>query len=366
VTVKRLNIATIGCGYWGPNLIRNCVEIPHMSLEAVADLDWDRLTHIHTRYPGIPLVTDDYTELFDAGIEAVVVSTPPETHFDIVRDCLQHDLHVLVEKPLATTSTQARELIDIAAHRGRTLMVGHTFEYNPAVRALGEALAGGELGKVHYIDAVRVGLGLFHPTLNVIWDLAPHDVSILIHLLGETPESVSTRGLACVQDSIEDVAYITLNFPSGIMAHVRLSWLDPSKTRRITVVGDKKMIVYDDVEPHEKLKVYDKRVDTIRRTDTFGDFQFAYHYGSIVSPYVHFDEPLRLECLHFAESILNGTPPLTDGWNGLRVVEVIEAAQRSLAEGGSRVPVDSTLSSDAPPMSRPLLSATDSVAASAR
>jgi predicted dehydrogenase len=346
--VKRLNIAAIGCGYWGPNLIRNCVEIPLTSLEAVADLDWERLTHVRTRYPGIPLVTDDYTELFDTGIDAVVVSTPPETHFEIVAECLRNGLHVLVEKPLATTSVQARQLIDLAAQHDRALMVGHTFEYNPAVRALSDAVASGELGKVHYIDAVRVGLGLFHPTLNVIWDLAPHDVSILIHILGEMPDSVSTRGLACVQETIEDVAYVTLNFPSGIMAHVRLSWLDPSKTRRITVVGDKKMIVYDDVEAHEKLKVYDKRVDTIRRTDTFGEFQFAYHYGSIVSPYVHFEEPLRLECLHFAESILNGTTPLTDGWNGLRVVEVIEAAQQSLASGGERVAVDSSLSSDAP------------------
>ena len=350
--MKRLNIATIGCGYWGPNLIRNCVEIPAVSVEAVADLEWERLTHIRTRYPGIPLITDDYTSLFDAGLDAVIVSTPPETHHEIVGDCLRNGLHVLVEKPLATSSKQARELIDIASEHERTLMVGHTFEYNPAVRALAQAMADGELGSVHYIDAVRVGLGLFHPTLNVIWDLAPHDVSILIHILGEMPESVSTRGLACVQDSIEDVAYITLNFPSGVMAHVRLSWLDPSKTRRITVVGDKKMIVYDDVEAHEKLKVYDKRVDTIRRTDTFGDFQFAYHYGSIVSPYVHFEEPLRLECLHFVESLLNGTPPLTDGWNGLRVVEVIEAAQRSLADGGVRVEVDTALSSDVVPAAR--------------
>ena len=251
-------------------------------------------------------------------------------------------------RPPATTSAHARELIDIADRNERTLMVGHTFEYNPAVRALASAIADGELGGIHYVDAVRVGLGLFHPTLNVIWDLAPHDVSILIHILGEVPESVSTRGLACVQSEVEDVAYVTLNFPSGIMAHIRLSWLDPSKTRRITVVGDKKMIVYDDVEAHEKLKVFDKRVDTIRRTDTFGDFQFAYHYGSIVSPYVHFEEPLRLECLHFAESILNDTRPMTDGWNGLRVVEVIEAAQRSLTAGGARTPVDMTLSSAAP------------------
>ncbi|HSK90957.1 MAG TPA: Gfo/Idh/MocA family oxidoreductase, partial [Euzebyales bacterium] len=301
--MKRLNVGAIGCGYWGPNLIRNCIEIPEVSLEAVADLDWERLRHIQTRYPGIPLVTDDYTQMFDAGLDAVVVSTPPETHHTIVAACIEQGLHVLVEKPLATTSADARHLIELAERHGRRLMVGHTFEYNPAVRALREVVASGDLGSIHYIDAVRVGLGLFHPTLNVIWDLAPHDVSILIHILGEMPTQVSTRGIACVQRAIEDVAYITLTFPSGILAHVRLSWLDPQKTRRITVVGRKKMIVYDDVEAHEKLKVYDKRVDTIRRTDTFGEFQFAYHYGSVVSPYVHFEEPLRLELLHFAECV---------------------------------------------------------------
>jgi predicted dehydrogenase len=340
--MNRLNVAAIGCGYWGPNLIRNCVEIPSISLEAVVDLDWERLSHVQSRYPGIPMVTDDFTQLFDTGIEAVVVSTPPETHHDIVTACIEQGLHVLVEKPLATTSADARRLVELADRYDRVLMVGHTFEYNPAVRALKEVVQSGELGNIHYIDAVRVGLGLFHPTLNVIWDLAPHDISILIHILGEMPTMVSTSGIACVQNSIEDVAYVTLTFPSGILAHVRLSWLDPCKTRRITVVGRKKMIVYDDVESHEKLKVYDKRVDTIRRTDTFGDFQFAYHYGSIVSPYVHFEEPLRLECMHFAECVLEHKPPLTDGRNGLRVVEVIEAAQRSLEEGGVPVPIEST------------------------
>jgi len=342
VEVKRLNVGAIGCGYWGPNLVRNCIEIPEISLEAVSDLDWDRLQHIQTRYPGIPLVTDDFTQLFDAGIDAVVVSTPPETHHDIVASCIEHGLHVLVEKPLATTSADARHLIDLADRHGRNLMVGHTFEYNPAVRALRDVVASGELGDIHYIDAVRVGLGLFHPTLNVIWDLAPHDISILIHVLGETPIQVSTRGIACVQNAIEDVAYVTLTFPSGILAHIRLSWLDPSKTRRITVVGRQKMIVYDDVEAHEKLKVYDKRVDTIRRTDTFGEFQFAYHYGSIVSPYVRFEEPLRVELLHFADSVRDQRRPLTDGRNGLRVVEVIEAAQRSLEQGGVPVAVTAT------------------------
>jgi predicted dehydrogenase len=200
-------------------------------------------------------------------------------------------------------------------------------------------LDAGELGDVHYIDAVRVGLGLFHPTHNVIWDLGPHDISILMHLLDEMPYAVSARGVGCVQPGVEDIVYMTLNFPSGIMAHCRLSWLDPSKTRRLTVVGSRKMAIYDDVEPMEKIRVYDKSVEAVRRTDTFGEFQFAYHYGSIVSPFVHFEEPLKAEIGHFVDCIRTGDTPLTSGGTGLRVVEVIEAAQRSLRAGGTPMPV---------------------------
>jgi predicted dehydrogenase len=293
-----------------------------------------RLEHMRARYPQISYVTEDYHDFFQMDIDAVVISTPPPTHFAIASECLRHGLHVLVEKPLTVSSDEAHQLIQLAEENGRILMVGHTFEFNPAVHALKEMIDSGELGDIHYIDAVRVSLGLFHPTLNVIWDLAPHDISILIHLLGATPYSVSTKGVACVQKDVEDIAYMTLMFPDETLAHIRVSWLDPCKTRRITVVGSKKMVVYDDVESHEKIKVYDKRVKAIRRTDTFGEFQFAYHYGSVVSPYIRFEEPLRLECLHFAECIREGKRPLTDGTNGLRVVEIIEAAQRSLKSGG--------------------------------
>ena len=338
--MRQVRLGAIGCGYWGPNLIRNCVEIPSISLEAIVDLDRDRLNHVHTRYPSIPLATDDYRELFDSGLDGVIVSTPPETHHEIVSDCLEHGLHVLVEKPLAISSAEARRMVQLASHHDRILMVGHTFEYNPAVRALKALIDDDELGDIHYIDAVRVGLGLFHPSLNVVWDLAPHDISILIYLLGELPTSVAARGSACLQDSVEDVVYMALTFPSGVLAHVRMSWLDPSKTRRLTVVGSDKMVVYDDVAPQEKIKLFDKRVDKIRRTDTYGEFQFAYHYGSAVSPYIHFEEPLRVECAHFAECIADGKTPLTDGISGLRVVEVIEAAQRSLASGGIPMAVD--------------------------
>jgi len=337
--MNKLKIGVIGCGYWGPNLIRNFIEIPTATMEVVADLDEQRLNHIRTCYPQIPHVTKEYRDLFELGLDAVVISTPPQTHFTLAKQCLKHGLHVLVEKPLTTTSDEARKLIKLAKKRNRLLMVGHTFEYNTAVHALKEMIVSGELGDIHYIDAVRASLGLFHPTLNVIWDLAPHDISILIHLLGQKPTSVSTQGVAYIQKDVEDIAYMTLMFPNNVLSHIRLSWLDPCKTRRITVIGSKKMAVYDDVESHEKIKVYDKRVKAIRRTDTYGEFQFAYHYGSVVSPYIHLQEPLRVECQHFLDCILQDKTPLTNGYNGLRVVEIIEAAQQSLKSQGEQVTI---------------------------
>jgi predicted dehydrogenase len=272
-------------------------------------------------------------------LDAVVISTPPQTHFTIAKECLKQGLHVLVEKPLATRSDHVRKLIKHAQKQNRILMVGHTFEFNPAVRALKEMIVNGELGDIHYIDAVRASLGLFHPTLNVIWDLAPHDISILIHLLGQTPTSVSTKGVAYIQKDVEDIAYLTLMFPNNVLSHIRLSWLDPCKTRRITVIGSKKMAVYDDVESHEKIKVYDKCVKAIRRTDTYGEFQFSYHYGNVVSPYIRMEEPLRVECQHFLDCILYNKTPLTNGHNGLRVVEIIEAAQQSLKSDGQQISI---------------------------
>jgi predicted dehydrogenase len=341
--MNMLKIGVIGCGYWGPNLIRNFIEIPTATMEAVADLDEKRLNHIRTCYPQIQHVTQEYHDLFELGLDAVVISTPPQTHFSLAKDCLEHGLHVLIEKPLTTNSEDARKLIQLAKKQNRLLMVGHTFEYNPAVHALKEMIISGELGEIHYIDAVRASLGLFHPTLNVIWDLAPHDISILIHILDQKPTSVSAQGVAYIQKDVEDIAYMTLMFPNNVLSHVRMSWLDPCKTRRITVIGSKKMAVYDDVEAHEKIKVYDKCVKAIRRTDTYGEFQFAYHYGSVVSPYIHLQEPLRVECQHFLDCIQHNETPLTNGYNGLRVVEIIQAAQESLNKGGEQVFLDERL-----------------------
>ncbi|RPJ39767.1 MAG: gfo/Idh/MocA family oxidoreductase [Planctomycetaceae bacterium] len=331
--MKKLNVGVIGSGYWGPNLIRNFVSLPESNLVAVADLRQDRLSHIKAMYPTMQ-VTDDYWDLFSMKLDAVVVATPPTTHFSIARDCLQHGLHVLVEKPLALNSRDAEELIEIAERKGLMLMVGHTFEYNAAVRELRRIIHSGELGKIHYVDAVRVNLGLFQPNLNVLWDLAPHDISILYYILGKEPLKVSAQGAECVVPGKHDIAYLNLEFEDNVLAHIRVSWLDPSKVRRITVVGSKKMVVYDDVEPVEKLKIYDKGVETPSYPDTYHEFQFSYRHGYVVSPAIRMTEPLKEECQHFLQSILENRAPQSDGRVGLKVVRVLEAAERSLLRGG--------------------------------
>lgn len=338
-----LNIGAVGCGYWGPNLIRNFVEIPETEVVAIADLLQTRLDHVKRRYPQIQVATQNYRDLFELGLDAVVIATPPQTHFPIARDCLNHGLHVLVEKPITLSSRDACELTQIAERRGLVLMVGHTFEFNPAVHVLKGMIHSGELGEVFYIDAVRASLGLFQTDINIIWDLAPHDISILRYILGTEPLNICSHASACVQKGIEDIAYVTLQFPNNVLAHIRMSWLDPAKTRRITVVGSEKMVIYDDVENLEKIKVYDKGVKAIRRTDTFGEFQFAYHYGDVIIPFIRSEEPLRLECLNFAECIQEGMTPRTDGLSGMRVVQIIEAAQESLNRGGQKVVIKDTL-----------------------
>jgi predicted dehydrogenase len=328
-----IKVGVIGYGYWGPNLVRNLTDIPDCSLLVVADLNQRRLQHLHGCYPHIT-VTQDYRNLFEMGLDAVVIATPPATHFPLASESLLHGLHVLVEKPLALASRHAQALIDLSQRGNRVLMVGHTFIYNPAVCALKRMIQSGELGQVHYIDTARLSLGLFQRDLNVLWDLAPHDISIVMDLLTAQPMKVSARGTACVQKDVEDVAYMSLEFPDGVLAHVHVSWLDPCKVRRITIVGSKKMVVYDDVETLEKVRVYDKGVECPPYTDNYSDFQFSYRYGDITIPYIKFTEPLRLECQHFLECISEGTQPQTDGQAGLDVVRVIEAAQRSLRNSG--------------------------------
>lgn len=333
--MEKIKLGVIGCGYWGPNLIRNFAEIPESELVAVADLREDRLGHIRSRYPAVQ-TTRDYQDLLDMGLEAVVVATPPATHFQIARDCLQHGLHTLVEKPLTLNSRDGHALVDLAEARDLRLMVGHTFEYNPAVRALKEIIESGDLGRVYYVDSVRASLGLFQADLNVVWDLAPHDLSILRYILGADPICVRAQGAASVFQGKHDIAYLNLLYPENVLAHVHVSWLDPCKVRRITVVGSKKMVVYDDVETLEKIKIYDKGVERLPYTDTFGDFQCSYRYGDVVIPNIVFTEPLRVECQHFLECIAEQKEPQSCGRVGLRVVQTLEMATKSLLNGGMR------------------------------
>lgn len=328
-----LNIGVIGYGYWGPKLVRNFQELPNTQVSMVSDKDPGRLNQIRQTHPDVE-VTNDYMDLLNSDIDGVVIATPVSTHFRLAWDALQHGKSVLVEKPLARTSAECQALIDLAASRQLAVMVGHTFEYNPAVEMLRNMVVSGEIGQVYYAYGLRTNLGIFQKDINVLWDLAPHDISILLYVLGQLPVSVSAFGEAYVQPGIQDVARMSLFFPDQVQAHVHVSWLDPCKVRRITIVGSKKMVVYDDVEPLEKLKVYDKGVDKPNHTDTYGEFQLSYRYGNITIPQIPAQEPLRLECAHFAECIMRKQTPRSDGHSGWRVVKVLEGAQASLMDGG--------------------------------
>jgi predicted dehydrogenase len=328
-----VRVGIIGAGYWGPNLIRNFNEIEQADLQIVCDLRQERLDHIQSRYPQLR-VTQDYRDLLDSQVDAVVIATPVSTHHRLAMDCLRAGKSVLVEKPLACSSLEAQEMVAEAKKQGLVLMTGHIFIYNAAIIALKEIITSGEIGRVYYINSTRVNLGLYQPDVNVVWDLAPHDVSILQYILGESPEAASARGGTFVKPGVFDLAHLKLYFPGATLADLRVSWLDPCKIRRITIVGSKKMIVYDDIEPVEKIKIYDKGVDVQPYTDTFEEFHLAYRYGEEVVYPIQWHEPLRHECLHFLDCVQNGKTPITNGLEGLSVVRVLEAAQHSLTNSG--------------------------------
>ncbi len=330
-----LRVGVIGYGYWGPNLARNFHELPGSELVAVVDRKDDQLQRARVKYPNITLVKD-YKEVLKMGLDAIVISTSPKTHFEIAKDCLQHDLHVFIEKPMTLNSREAEELVDLAKAKGLTLMVGHVFEYNSAVLEMKRYIENKELGEIYYIDAARLNLGLFQRDSNVLWDLAPHDISTLLFLLGQVPVSVSAHGMACVTDGVYDVAYLNLIFPNNLMAFIHVSWLDPCKVRRTTVVGSKKMAVYNDLATEGRIKIYDKGVDAPDYTDSFGEFQYAYRTGDITIPSFRFVEPLREECQHFLDCIVNQVEPRSSGRDGLQVIKVLEAAERSMKNGSAR------------------------------
>jgi predicted dehydrogenase len=335
-----VKVGVIGCGYWGPKLARNFHELPDAELAWASDFRADRLDHVQKLYPSVRC-TLDHPEILASDVDAVVIATPVSTHHPLAMEALRAGKHVLVEKPLADGMAHAIEIAETAEQHGLVAMVGHTFQYNPAVNVVRDLIASGELGQVYYIDATRVNLGLLQPDINVIWDLAPHDISILLHILGSEPFQVSAMGQVYIQKRkrIHEVAYLTLYFPNDILANVRVSWLDPVKQRRLTVVGSQKMLVYDDIAD-EKVILFDKGVEVPPYSDTPEEFQMSYRSGPETVVPVPWQEPLRAECQAFVDWIRTGRPACSDAWTGVKVVRILETAQKSLLNGGGRENTD--------------------------
>lgn len=333
--MDKIRIGVIGSGYWGPNLIRNFSVNPNSEVVGVSDLREDRLKAVQGTNHGIFLTTN-YKELFNLDLDAMVIATPPATHYELAREALQHGLHVMVEKPITTSSYQAEELIELAEQKSRVLMVGHTFLFNTAVHALKSLMENGNIGKVYYVDSARLSLGLFQRDMNALWDLAPHDISIISYILGQDPISVEVYGNDCVFKGLYDVVYMSLIYPDNVLAHIHVSWLDPNKVRRVTVVASERMVVFNDLEPLEKIKIYDKGVDVPDQTSNFGEFQCSYRYGDIIIPNIKFVEPLKLECQHFLDCIIDGSTPVSSGLDGLKVVKILESAENCLVNSHHR------------------------------
>jgi predicted dehydrogenase len=337
---KALNIAVIGCGYWGPNLIRNFRSQTDCNVQTVCDLNQERLDHMKGLYPEVETSTDVDKVFSDPGIDAVVVATPVDLHYDFAKRGLEAGKHVFVEKPMTSAAVHSRELVNIADNKGLTLMVGHTFIYSAPVRKIKEIIESGELGEIYYISSRRLNLGLFQRDINVTWDLAPHDISIILYIFGSTPKSVNCQGKAHINPGIEDVTSLSLNFENGGFATIHSSWLDPNKVREMVFVGSKKMLVFDDNEPLEKIKIYDKRVEAPPHYDDFASFTYSYHYGDMHAPWIQQTEPLKVETAHFLNCIRTGEKSLSSGENGHHVVQILEASSRSLEIGGAEVFLD--------------------------
>lgn len=335
---KRINIAVVGCGYWGPNLIRNFRSIPTCQVRQMCDINDERLQHLRSLYPGVECEGSFERIVHNPDVDAVVIATSVRQHFPMAKACLMAGKHVLVEKPMAASTVECEELIALAERKSLVLMVGHTFLYSAPVRKIKEIVDHRDIGELRYISSRRLNLGLFQKDINVAWDLAPHDISIILYIMQELPYSVNCRGGAHVTTGIEDVTSMSLHFSKERSAIVHSSWHDPRKVREMTIVGSTRMIVYDDIAAQEKIKIHDVRVERPPHYDTFAEFHYAYHYGDTYSPFIKQDEPLKTECNHFIDCIRDGAVPLTDGYNGLEVVRILEAASASLRNDGA--PVD--------------------------
>lgn len=335
-----ITIGQVGLGHWGPNLLRNFVGLPGSRVKLCCDLDAKARERVAGGYPAIQ-TTADYAQIVeDAEIDAVVVSSPASLHYEHARLAVEQGKHVFVEKPIALDLTQAVELVSLAEARQRVLMVGHLLLYHPAVRKLKDYAKSGDLGRIHYIYSQRLNLGMVRRDENAMWSLAPHDISVALYLLEQLPQAVSAQGRAFLRSGIHDLVFLTMYFPEGALAHCHVSWLDPHKVRRFTVVGSQKMAVFDDMEPREKIRLYDAGVDfpEVGYSDLL-----TLRFGDVHIPRVDMQEPLRLECQHFLDCIQHGAPPLSDGRNGVDVLRVLAAAQRSLDQDGQPIELDEVI-----------------------
>jgi predicted dehydrogenase len=331
-----INLGIMGVGYWGPNLVRDFTQLSEANILRVCDLKEENLSKIKNRYPQLK-TTKNYLDLIqNQKIEALVISTPAVTHFKLTKEGLLNNKHIFCEKPLALSTKEGEELVRLSREKEKILMVGHLLKYHPAVRKLKEYVEKGELGNVYYIYSTRVNLGKVRKEENALWSFAPHDISIILYLLDEEPEEVTAKGGSYLQKGVEDVIFLTLRFPNQVIAHIHVSWLDPHRIRKTTVVGSKKMAVFDDTEIQEKIKIYDRGIERGKPYDTYEEL-LTLRLGDTYIPRVDLSEPLKIECQHFLDCIKESKKPLTDGEDGLKVLRVLEAAQESLDKGGKPV-----------------------------
>jgi predicted dehydrogenase len=337
-----ISVGVIGCGYWGPLLVRNLKGVPNCQLKAICDVSESRLKHLKALYPEIEGVTDHEQFLNGLGLDAVVIATPVKYHYPLAKASLLAGKHTFIEKPMASSSAECEELIEIAERTGLVLMIDHTFLYSAPVRKIAEIVEAGDIGDIRYINSRRLNLGLFQKDINVAWDLAPHDISIILHILGEFPVTVNCQGNAHVTPHVEDVTNMSLLFRHKRFATIQSSWLEPRKIREMTIVGTRRMIVYDDLQTHEKIRIYDVRVERPPHYDTFAEFHYSYHYGDSYIPHIQQEEPLKMVCQHFVDCIENNTAPVTGGRQGLEMVRILEASSASLKANGAPVTFSSS------------------------
>lgn len=330
-----MNIGVIGCGYWGPNLVRNFNALDNVRVVAVSDIRSERLDFIHKQFPAIKTLSSDANDILHApDIDAVVVATSVSTHFQLGMEALANGKHLFMEKPFTATVEQAERLIELAEQRNLRIMVDHTFIYTGAVGTIKKFIDSGQLGEMYYFDSVRVNLGLFQHDVNVIWDLAPHDVSIMDHLIGRQPRAIAATGVAHFESDIENIAYISTYYDNNLLGHIHVNWLAPVKVRKTLVSGSKKMIIYDDMEPSEKVKIYDKGVDVIHDRNQIYDILIQYRTGDMLAPQINLTEALKRVACEFYDAVNENRSPLTDGLAGLRVVRILEAANKSIRSNG--------------------------------